>query len=263
MSQTAVLRHLLNLRAGFDEEAICSQSSAADLLRAEPFNREPEADTVWHPTKLSQASRRPSLRGRGSVRGSLVDIFGRREIVFESRLERGLAEMLLARRDVSDILDQPPPVRYVTADGRTRTHTFDFLARTADGIRLAIAVKPEAKVERSGIQAVLALVREQVGPRFADVYLLRTDRHITPDRVYNARLILRSRVCRDETDVAAMWAIVDTLPGSFRIADVVIHSKLAARGFNALICLVDDCRLKPVGTGKIGYLTHLRNASEM
>ena len=181
-----------------------------------------------------------------------------REIVFESRLERGIAEMLLARRDVREVFDQPPAVNYVAADGRTRSHTFDFLAITTDGMRLAIAVKPAAKVERSGIQETLDRIREQVGSRFADAYLLRTEQHITPDRVYNAGLILRSRLGRDEGDIDTVWAIVGKLAGNFRVADVVMKSKLDARGFNALVCLVDDARLEPVAAGRIGYLTSLR-----
>ncbi|KJS34803.1 MAG: hypothetical protein VR70_17005 [Rhodospirillaceae bacterium BRH_c57] len=167
----------------------------------------------------------------------------------------------MARHDVNHIADQPPAVHYVTPDGRTRGHTFDFLVRTVDGRRLAIAVKPEAKVERSGIQATLSLVRAQVGSRFADAYLLRTDRHITRERVFNAQLLLRSRVCRIEADVAAVWAIAGTLPGKFRLADIVAHAGIGARGFNAVICLIDDGRLEPGEASKIGYLTYLRRAA--
>jgi hypothetical protein len=191
----------------------------------------------------------------------LVDKAGQRELVFESRLERGLAEMLLARRDVRQVLDQPPPVSYVDASGRTRTHTFDFLAVTADGKRVALAVKPEAKVERSRIAETIALIRAQVGSRFADSYMLRTDRHITPERVFYAGLILRSRRCRNEDDVAAIWAIVGTLPGTFKVADIVAQSKIGARGFNAIVALIDSGQLEPVGTARIGYLSSLRRTA--
>ncbi|GAA0571219.1 TnsA endonuclease N-terminal domain-containing protein [Caenispirillum bisanense] len=195
------------------------------------------------------------------MRGTLVDQASGRELVFESRLERGLAEILLARRDVSHIADQPPAVHYMTPDGRTRGHTFDFLVTTVDGKRLAIAVKPEAKVKSSGIQTTLSLVRAQIGSRFADAYLLRTDRHITRDRVFNAQLLLRGRVCRIEADVAAMRAIVETLPGSFRLADLVARAGIGARGFNAVVSLIDDGLLQPGEGGKIDYLTYLRRAA--
>lgn len=256
MSERPILRHLLNLRAGFDEPAAALAGAEASVLGKPTSPQEPGA--VWLPTCPSTGSRRPSLRGKGSVSGSLVDKMSGREIVFESRLERGIAEMLLARRDVGEVFDQPSAVNYVAADGRTRSHTFDFLAITTDGMRLAIAVKPAAKVERSGIQETLDRIREQVGSRFADAYLLRTEQHITPDRVYNAGLILRSRLGRDEGDIDTVWAIVGNLAGNFRVADVVMKSKLGARGFNALVCLVDDARLEPVAAGRIGYLTSLR-----
>ncbi|OJX82928.1 MAG: hypothetical protein BGO92_04955 [Magnetospirillum sp. 64-120] len=258
MSERTILFHLLNIRAGLDEEAICMGNASNNILGTRASSL--EADVIWRTTSPSSASRRPSLRGRVSVRGALVDRMNGRELVFESRLERGLAEMLMARRDIRAIIDQPPAVKYTTADGRTRSHTFDFLAITTNGIRLAIAVKPAATVERSGIQETLDRIREQVGPRFADAYLLRTNQHITPDRIYNAGLILRSRRCRNESDIDTVWAIVGNLAGSFRAADVVMHSKLGARGFSALVCLVDDARLEPVA-GRIGYLTSLRRVS--
>lgn len=259
MSERPILRHLLNLRAGFDETAVAPERADANLLGRSASPEEP--GTIWIPTCPSTGSRRPSRKGKGSVRGSLVDKNSGREIVFESRLERGIAEMLLARRDVREVFDQPSAVSYVAVGGLQRQHTFDFLAITTDGMRLAIAVKPAAKVERSGIQETLDRIREQVGSQFADAYLLRTDQHITPDRVYNARLILRSRRCRDEGDIDTVWAIVGDLAGTFRIADVVMHSKLGARGFNGLVCLIDDGWLEPVGNTRIGYVTSLRRVS--
>lgn len=259
MSERPILRHLMNQRAGFDETAVAPEGADANFLGGSSSPQEPGA--IWLPTCPSTGSRRPSLRGKGSVRGSLVDKMGGREIVFESRLERDIAEMLLARRDVSEIFDQPPAVIYIAADGRTRSHTFDFLAITTNGMRLAIAVKPAAKVERSGVQKTLDRIREQVGSRFADAYLLRTDQHVTPDRVYNARLILRSRLGRADSDVDTVRAIVGNLAGTFRVADVVMQSKLGARGFNGLVCLIDDGWLEPVDNSRIGYLTSLRRVS--
>jgi len=259
MTARSVLRHLLNTRAGFDEAAACALPVIANTLA--PAIPSEEAGAVWKPPLPSMGSRRPTLRGKGSVRGSLVDETGRRELVFESRLERGLAEMLLARHDVREVRDQPPPVTYVDASGRTRTHTFDFLAATADGRRVAFAVKPLAKVEHSGIMDTIALIRAQMGSRFADSYLLRTDRHITPDKVFNARLLLRSRRCRNEDDMAAIWAIAGNLPGTFKLADIVTQSKIGARGFNAIVALIDSGRLEPVGSARIGYLSSLRRAA--
>lgn len=257
MSARAILHHLLNIRAGFDEASIYNHTDETSFLASPHVIQETDGDTAWFPPSPSTGSRRPPPRGKGSTRGSLVDENSQRELVFESRLERGLAEILRVRRDVHQIFDQPPSVTYRNNQGQTRTHTFDFLVVTEDGRRQAIAVKPEAKIERSGIREILARIEAQVGARFADDYLLRTERHITRDRVFNAQLISRSRRSRDSSDIAAIQEIVD-LPGSVRIANIVGHSKLGARGFTALVCLIDDAWLEPVGTGRIDYLTSVR-----
>lgn len=258
MSARAILRHLLNIRAGFDEASIDNHTDETRFLASPHIIQEIDGDTAWFPPSPSIGSRRPPLRSRGSTRGSLVDENSQRELVFESRLERGLAEILRVRRDVHQIYDQPPPVTYRNDQGQTRTHTFDFLVVTEDGRRQAIAVKPEAKIESSGIREVLTRIETQVGTGFADDYLLRTERHITRDRVFNAQLISRSRRSRDSSDIAAIREIVDDLPGSVRIANIVGHSKLGARGFTALVCLIDDAWIEPVGTGRIDYITSVR-----
>lgn len=49
-----------------------------------------------------------------------------RNVVFESKLEERFLFLMLARRDVHDIWDQPPAVAYRDASGKPRTHTFDY-----------------------------------------------------------------------------------------------------------------------------------------
>jgi len=202
----------------------------------------------------------PAGTPRGSVRGWIVDPTTRREIVFESKLERGMAELLAASRDVSRVVDQPPAVSYVDPTRGTRRHTFDFLAITQSGTRIAIAVKPYTKSARSGIQDIIDQIRNQVGAAFADRFLLRTERHVTPDRVFNARLILRARSCRDQ---AAIEKVKNLLPaqGVVRICDVVAQSGLGAQAFNAIIGLIDDGRVQPLDNKRIDYPTAIRISS--
>ena len=192
MSEHVCVRHLLECRNGFKPKSF--NSTTTEFL---PGIVDPK---LWSPINPSVASRRPALRSRGSCRGWIIDPITNREIVFESSLERGLAEMLCARRDIRAVIDQPPAISYVTPDGRTHRHVFDFLATTTSGQRIAFAVKPEAKIGSSGIQHSVALIENQVGKTFADRYLIRTERHITRDRVFNARLILRSRNCQNDGD---------------------------------------------------------------
>jgi len=172
-----------------------------------------------------------------------------------------MATILLARQDITQVIDQPPAVSYKDQTGKTRSHIFDFLAVTFDGKRIAIAVKPECKLEKSGIQDTVSLIREQVGRRFADHYLIRTERQITRNRVANAELILRSRLCRNEADVAKMHELISSLHGATSISSLVAHSGLGARAFNAVVCLIDLGDLQTVGDIRIGYLASVYRPS--
>lgn len=247
MSARPLVQHLVNRRIGFDAHAFAAWPSPLKQTDCPAGDR-------WSPPLPSIASRRPALWGRGSVRGWIVDPAANRELVFESTLERGMAELLAARRDVSQVIDQPPAVTYVDRTGRSRRHTFDFLAVMQSGTRIAFAVKPSAKVERSGIEDVIHQIRTQLGTGFADRFLLRTEQHITRDRIFNARLILRARKCRDHRAIETVRRLFPN-PGTVRIADLVRASGLGAAAFNSVVGLIDEGFLTPVGNARIDYTT--------
>lgn len=255
MSERRIYEHLIELREGRDEPQLADRTSLLmpDMPVSGRYIRT-EFGTAWSSPSPSTASRLPPARSRGFCRGAMVDPNSNRALVFESSLERNLALMLMADRRVTHIQDQPEAVHYRTPDGRFHRHTFDFLATLVDGTRVAIAVKPTAKVERSGITAVLDLIRTQV-PNFADRFVLRTEKHITKTRAANAQLIVRSRRGRNEDDVTAVRTVVASLTGSMRIDDIVTLSNLGGRGFNAVICLIDDGVLAPVREERIDYRT--------
>ena len=250
MSERMYINHLQNRKA-----CLTTPHIGADTIFL-PHKAEQNAQP-WQPVAASIASRRPALRSRGSCRGWIIDPTNNREIVFESNLERGLAEMLCARRDISQVVDQPPAVDYTTSDGLARRHVFDFLAITTGKQRIAIAVKPATKVQSSGIETVVSLIEKQVGNRFADRYVIRTEAHITRDRVFNARLILRSRNHQSEDDQKVILALVPMAASSTQIAALVNGSGLGARGFNAIIGLIDLGILRHVAHGRIDYASHV------
>jgi hypothetical protein len=154
-------------------------------------------------------------------------------------MERDFAHILMTDRRVVDIRDQPPAVQYVDGEGKLRKHTFDFLATLVSGERVAYAVKPEAKVEKSGIKLTLAAIRAQV-PGFADRIALRTERQITKIRGHNARTILRARRLRNQDDVREALSTVEKLHGYVRFGDLVATSQLEGRAWTALVCLIDE-----------------------
>lgn len=251
MSARILIQHLHDRRTGVATAAALPATTTFLAPSGCPSGRH-LANGVWAPTGDSIASRRPPARSRGFCRGSVVDFAANRALVYESGLERDFACMLMADRRVVRIHDQPPAVVYETPDGHLRKHTFDFLVTLRDGLRVAFAVKPSVRVGKSGIEDVLALVRRQAPKGFADRFLLRTEQHITKDRAFNARWILRARRGRNQTDVAAMAERVATLNGRARLADIVTASGLGARGRNALVCLIDEGAVELETNNRIG-----------
>lgn len=76
----------------------------------------------------SRATRKPSARSRASSRGHVTgggppSGSPPRLRYFESKREQDVLYLLLARPDVVDVWDQPPPVSYQDATGRRRNHS--------------------------------------------------------------------------------------------------------------------------------------------
>jgi len=159
-----------------------------------------------------------------------------RQIIYESNLERRVLLTFLARRDLVDIWDQPTAIPFSTSGGTLRHHTPDFLAFLDTGLRLAIAVKPQASVERLRFRDELAQVRGAMSPAYADELLLVTDADLNDADVRNAELL---HIARQTVDTDAMQTIRDVLadlkvPRTF--AEVLGQIGLAERGWAALIC---------------------------
>ncbi|MDQ0507340.1 hypothetical protein [Xanthobacter agilis] len=191
-----------------------------------------------HLPERSRASRAIALRSIASYRGTIVDPMRNRAFNYESQLERDFLYVALASRDVADVHEQPPPVFYMDHSGRRTQHTFDALLHLHDGRRIAVALKPSGRVTASGIGNTLDLIRAQVGSAFADLYVLRTEQHLHPDDVGDARLILRARGLVDPAvdRIAADFAA--NLHGWCRLIDLAHAVGPCGSGFNAVVRLI-------------------------
>jgi hypothetical protein len=193
----------------------------------------------------------------------VVDPGRNREFVFESKLERGFIYISLASDLVEDYLDQPPPVDFVDGSGRTATHTFDALLTLRDGTRVAVDLKPKEKVDKSRILEVHRLIEAQVGTAFADVFLLRTEDHVHPDDVHDARLLLRARVLPCPASDARVARMASGLHGWCRLRDLVAASGIGGNAFNAAVRLIGDRVLEVRGHARISYECFVRRAQPL
>lgn len=186
----------------------------------------------------SRASRPMPLRSTVSYRGTIVDRTRNRAFNYESLLERDFLYVTLATRDVADVHEQPPAVYYKDQSGRQKKHTFDALLLLRDGRRVAVALKPSGRVARSGIQSTLELIRAQVGPNFADLYVLRTEQHAHPDDAADARLVLRARGFADPMADRIAVELAAKLDGWCRLGDLARAIGAGGSGFNAAVRLI-------------------------
>ncbi|WP_294642439.1 hypothetical protein [uncultured Aureimonas sp.] len=218
-------------------------------------------DESWLPPEPSRASRAIALRSTASYRGSIVDAATNREHLFESDLEQGFIHIALASPEVVELHEQPPAVAFIDDDGRRAEHTFDALLVTRSGERVAIDVKPRSKIGRSRILDIQRRIREQVGTRFADRYLVRTEDHIHPDDVADARLVLRARRLADPAADAAIAEALPFLAGWCRLVDLVDAIGGGSAAFNAAVRALGSGVLSARGDARISIDAFVRRAA--
>lgn len=193
-----------------------------------------------------------------NYRGSIIDHERNVELTFESGLERNGLWLWLASPDIAEIQEQPAAVEYFDDDGVFHQHVFDFLAITHDGVRALVDVKPAALVERSNILVVQQLIREQYGTSLADRFLLRTEHHMHPDDVRDAKAILRAGRMQNPDADAAVSRLVQSTSGWLLIDDLVNASGLKGEGYNAVLRLIRARLLKTTAKQPISYDAHVR-----
>ena len=221
----------------------------------------PPPDHAWHPPAPSLSSRRLKLRSRGASRVQIVGGAVPTMIVCESDLERKAVYVLLADPDVIELREQPPAVAYVDQQGVKRTHTFDMVVTRRDGSRIAVAVKPSCRAERSGLRATLALIAAQMPRHFADGVQLLTERQLHRDAVHDALLIHTMRRRPNPVHDEQLRALVAGLSGRTTVRSLVAASGLGAHGFGSVVRLIAAGTLAIIGRPRIGYDTVVRPVS--
>lgn len=218
-------------------------------------------DHAWHSPAPSLSSRRLKLRSRGASRVQIVGGAVPTMIVCESDLERKAVYVLLADPDVVELREQPPAIEYIDRQGVKRTHTFDMVVTRRDGSRIAVAVKPSHRAERSGLRATLALIAAQMPRHFADGVQLLTEQQLHRDAVHDALLIHTMRRRPNPAHDEQLRALVAQLAGQATVRSLVAASGLGSHGFGSVVRLIAEGTLAIIGRRRIGYDTVVRPVS--
>ena len=218
---------------------------------------EKDKPKFFQPPLPSRATRFPSLRSKASLRGTMVMLLPAddhpRCRVFESNLEKNTLYLLGARRDVHDIWDQPPAVKFLDADGKMRDHTFDFRVALTSGELVAIAVKPWARVVQTDFKTELAYVQAMMPLAFANRVILVTERSLDKTEVRNAAMFHEFRQHEDAEADKVVDAITADMTTPTAINDIVTQSGLGARAFRAIVNAIYRGRLSANRRAEINY----------
>jgi hypothetical protein len=187
----------------------------------------------WTPPAPSLGLRHFTFASKASSRGVLIA--DNRCIEFESRLERNVTLVFLARPDTLRVIEQSPRVEWVDENGGVREHIFDLQVDRRDGVRIAADVKPSAKVSSSGIRRLHSAIAVQMSPKVAGQLLVITEKKLSRADLYNAELIHSVFRNHFPDDDKVILALIRKMKGPAPISDLVAQSGLQGYGFNAVV----------------------------
>jgi hypothetical protein len=197
---------------------------------------------LWTPPAPCRGERKISLRSKGSTRGHII--VDNVRVDFESRLEKFTALVFRARPDTAGLVEQTPRVIYVDDDGVVREHVCDLRVTRTDGFRIAVLVKPDAKVASSGVERIRDLVAEQMPPDVADGVLLFSEKNMSRADRFNGEWIQAACSCPNPNDDAIIAGLLKRMNGETIIEDLVQQSGLQGFGFRAVTRAIADGRLR-------------------
>jgi len=174
-----------------------------------------------------------------------------RALDFWSYTEFQWGLVIQARPGVVDLANQIP-FQWRDADGKMRTHNFDFVAYMDDGTRTAIMVKAACRMKSADLRKRITAISSQARGTFADRVVTMTENHIDRVELFNAELLHEMRRPDPVPDAAVRRAIRD-LVGAARVGDLVDHIGLGADGFRAIVRLV---RSRELVLAERARLTH-------
>lgn len=205
-------------------------------------------DDFYRPPAATTAGLMFPARSKLTVRGFTLaktpaDQYWR-QIISASQGERETCLLALALPNLWNLFDQPPPVGFDDVDGKRKTHRFDFLAEFKDGTRVAIAVKPQARVESLNFRTSLEAIERDLPTGFADKVCLVTEAERHRLEVGNADLLNFFRRCPDGHADELISGLIARLSGEIFVSELVDQAGLGARAFRAVFRAIYTSKLK-------------------
>lgn len=173
------------------------------------------------------------------------------KVVFDSLGEFDAFTTTSALYPVADMVEQPPAIEYVDADGRERRKVVDQLYTLTDGSRFAAEIKPAKRARAQKLEEQLGYVAAAMPDDFADCLVLITEENYDQWEALNARRLLAYR--REDDPEAAK--IIEDLAAQIRlpitIGELISQADIGGRAWPEIFKAIYSGTLRPIEDGII------------
>lgn len=237
-----IKQHMLNIRNGI---------KVSFEVPTETTYHKPSTPPSYTPVLPSLGNRKPSEKSPFNWRGNQPSLDGTRIMYFESGVELKAGRIFKADRNVVELREQWPTIKYKGADRGIHSHTFDYHLRRACGTRILVAAKPAEKVVSSGLLDVLRRIRRQGFSMYGDKISIVTEAFANSAANANAEWILLSRRNKNDEEYQSALDFVSGMTGPMRFWDMLTAAPKISYRRTAIWNLIDDGFLVPVLPGRI------------
>lgn len=193
---------------------------------------------------LSHLQKMELGKSSGSCKQSLVTRLHRTAALQEywcGSIEEGWVIMnLAAHPEVVNIMEQLTRVDYVDESGDDKHTRVDAHVLLASGEEILVSVKYDEKARRPSYLAEIAGIAAQCTRDIADRFIVASRYSFHRNWRENAQKIHYMRRGWDPDADAIVLKVANSMPGSFRLDELVHKSGLEGRGWRAAVRLIGD-----------------------
>ena len=173
------------------------------------------------------------------------------KIVFDSLGEFDAFVTTSALHPVADMVEQPPAIDYVDADGRARRKVVDQVYTFADGTRIAAEIKPAARAKAQNLEHQLSYVAAAMPDDFADNLILITEECYDQWEALNARRLLAYRREDDPEAAAIIAKLASEVNMPVTIRDLIARAAIGGRAWPEIFKAIYSGTLRSIEEGVI------------
>lgn len=173
------------------------------------------------------------------------------KVVFDSLGEFDAFTTTSALYPVADMVEQPPAIEYIDADGRKRSKRVDQLYTFADGSKYAAEIKPAERARAQNLEVQLGYVAAAMPDDFADNLVLITEENYDQWEALNARRLFAYRREDDPEAAAIIAELADEIDLPVTIHELITKAAIGGRAWPEIFKAIYAGILRPIQDGVI------------